>query len=491
LSTSDSGVAPATDSQLRQNRPYRLQSGPSTTVLPSPATYRVAIGPQHSSNSDSSVPEPPKTGHKSNPRPQCCVLRSPKWCLCKCHKIEKISREEGVCPYYPTSSHQDESLNVFNNLLHKFSSEAPEIKVSSSDQQFNSKVPISINYNSNSREALWKVFNAVNVIQLNDILWELLKNKYWGDRDCRVAANFLVGILIPGYFWGHDRFGDMFEPTLPMPLEEMNEAVARLLATYGKPLARTVSSGAGETGYIQSCGATPTSSGAQNQAQTQAVQTPSSPTTVQEEFDADPIYIPGGKISQWDHKRRSSLDSFDMGPPSPGSSIYEESSEPEFEPESYESFDLVENPEPSPSYEAIISGQNPEDIPIWWVLGDRALFRGPNTEGEHDDVPKPGWTFPTRMSISLYSDSDYGELADEERWDKLVVNKPEIVLSETNTGGQKVEMTTVLAAEKKISSSDESQGKAEDEEVEVTCELVENKRSNYESPSVASDDGED
>jgi hypothetical protein len=180
-----------------------------------------------------------------------------------------------------------------------------------------------------------------------------------------------------------------------------------------------------------------------------------------------------------------------MSPPSPGSSIYEESSEPEFEPESYESFDLVENPEPSPSYEAIITSQNRENIPTWWGLGDRALVRVPDMEGGHDDVLKPGRTFPKRMSISLYSDSDYGELEDEERWDRLVVDKPEIVRSRANTGGGEVEMTTVLAAEKKISSSDESEGKPEDEEVEVTCALVEKQRSNYESPSVASDDGED
>jgi hypothetical protein len=185
-----------------------------------------------------------------------------------------------------------------------------------------------------------------------------------------------------------------------------------------------------------------------------------------------------------------------MGPPSPGSSIYEESSEPEFEPESYESFDQVENPEPSPSYEYIIAGQNLEDIPIWWGLGDRALFQGPDTEGELDDVLKSGWTFPKRMSISLYSDSDYGELEDEERWDKLVVNKPETVLSRTNTGGEEVGMTAVLAAEKKIGDSAESDSaepevKPGHDEVEVTSALVEKKMSNYESPSVVSDDGED
>jgi hypothetical protein len=52
-------------------------------------------------------------------------------------------------------------------------------------------------------------------------------------------------------------------------------------------------------------------------------------------------------------------------------------------------------------------------------------------------------------------------------------------------------MTTVLAAEKKISSSDESEGKAEDGEADVTCALVEKKMSNYESPNIVSDDGED
>jgi hypothetical protein len=379
---------------------------------------------------------------------------------------------------------------VFNNLLPKFSSGSPEIKDPASDQQFNSKVPIPITYNYNSREALWKVFNVVDVIQLNDSLRELLNTKHWGDRDCRVAANFLVDILIPGYFWGSNKFGDMFEPTLPMPSKEMREPVARLLATYGKPVASTVSSGAGETSDIQSCGPTPTSSSAEDQAQTKAVETTSSPMTVQEESAPEPIYIPGGKISQWNHKRRDSSDSFDMGPPSPGSSIYEESSAPEFEPKSYGSFDRMENPEPSPSYEAIIAGQNPEDIPIWWGLGDRASFRGPDDECEHDDVLKPGWTFPKRMSISLYSDSDYGELGDEERWDKLVVKKPEIFLSGVNTGGEEVEMTTVLG-EKKISSSDESEGKAEDGEADVTCALVEKKMSNYESPSIVSDDGED
>jgi hypothetical protein len=57
----------------------------------------------------------------------------------------------------------------------------------------------------------------MDVIHFNDSLQGLLKNKYWGDRNCRVAANFLVDILIPGYFWGHDMFGDMFEPTFPMP----------------------------------------------------------------------------------------------------------------------------------------------------------------------------------------------------------------------------------------------------------------------------------
>jgi hypothetical protein len=45
----------------------------------------------------------------------------------------------------------------------------------------------------------------------------------------------------------------------------------------------------------------------------------------------------------------------------------------------------------------------------------------------------------------------------------------------------------VLAAEKNISSSDKFEGKLEDEEVDVTCALVEKQRSNY----VASDDGED
>lgn len=228
-----------------------------------------------------------------------------------------MSRAEGKCPYYPTSSPQDESRNMFNDLLHSFSSESPEIKVSASNQRFKLKVPISINYNYNSREALWKVFSAMDVIQLIDSLQELLKNKYWGDRNCRVAANFLVDILIPGYYWGHDRFGDMFEPTLPIPPKEMKEAVARLLATYGKPVASTVSSDAGETGDIQSLEAARTSTSAQDQAQTQAVQTASSPTTVQEEFASEPIYIPGGNISQWNHKRRDSLDSFDMGPPSP------------------------------------------------------------------------------------------------------------------------------------------------------------------------------
>jgi hypothetical protein len=446
------------------------------------------MGPQSSSDSDSSVPEPPKTAHNSNSCPRCCILRSLKWCRCKCHIIEKIGREEGICPYYPTSSHQGESLDVFNNLLNNFSSEAPEIKVSASEQQFNSNVPISINYNFDARKALWKVLDVLDVIQLKDSLQKLLTDKYCEDCDCRVAANFLVDIIIPGYFWGRDRYGDEFEPTLPMPPKDMKEEVVKLLAIYSKPVASTVSSGAGENGDIQSCEATPTSSSTQ-QAQTQAAETASSPTTVQEESASEPIYIPGGKMSQWNHKRRNSLDSFDMGPPSPGSSIYEESSETEFEPKSYESFDRVDNPELSPSYKATIAGQDPENIPIWWGLGDRAPFRGPDMEGEHDDVLKHGWTFPKRMSISLYSDSDYGELEDEERWDKLVVNKPEIVLSRTNTGWEEVEMTTVLAAEKKISNSTEPE--LEDGEVEVTCALVEKKRSNYESPSVVSDDGED
>jgi hypothetical protein len=306
-----------------------------------------------------------------------------------------------------------------------------------------------------------------------------------------VAANFLVDILIPGYFGGLDRFDDMFEPTLPMPSKEMREPVARLLATYGKLVASTVSSGEGETGDIQSIEAARNSSSEQDKGQTQPVQTPSSPTTVQEESASEPIYILGDKISQWNHKRRDSLNSFDMSPPSTGSSIYEENSEPGFEPKSYESFDLVENPEPSPSYEAITAGQSPEDIPIWWGLGDRLyLFPGKDVEAEHDDVLKPGCTFPKRMSVSVYSDSDYDELEDEERWDKLVVNKPEIFLSRSNSGGEGVEMTTVLAAEK-VSSSDEAEGKAQDGEVKVTCMLVEKKRSNHESPSVESDDGED
>jgi hypothetical protein len=206
LTTSDSGVAPAISYQPRQNSSCQPQSVPSTTLLPSPTTHRVSIGPQRSSNSDSSVPESPKTAHNSNSCPQCCVLRSP-------------------------------------------------------------------------------------VIQLNDSLQKLLDNKYWGDHDCRVAANFVADILVPGFFWGSDRFGDMFEPALPMPPQEMKEAVARLLATYGVPLARTVSSSSGETGDIQSIAAARTSSSAQDQAQTQAVQIASSPTTVQEGSFAEPIYI--------------------------------------------------------------------------------------------------------------------------------------------------------------------------------------------------------
>jgi hypothetical protein len=158
------------------------------------------MGPQRSSHSVPSAPKALKTAHNSNYRPRCCVLQSPKWCRCKCHIVEKISREEGKCTYYPTRSPQDESRNTFNDLLHRFSSEAPEIKVSASDQRFKSKVPISINYNYNSREALWKVFSAMDVIHFNDSLQGLLKNKYWGDRNCRVAANFLVDILMPGYF---------------------------------------------------------------------------------------------------------------------------------------------------------------------------------------------------------------------------------------------------------------------------------------------------
>jgi hypothetical protein len=99
----------------------------------------------------------------------------------------------------------------------------------------------------------------------------------------------------------------------------------------------------------------------------------------------------------------------------------------------------VENCEPSPIYEAVIAGQNPKVIPIWGGgLGDRALFRGPDTKGEHDDVLKLGWTFPKRLSSSFYSESDYDELEDEERWDMLVVNKPEIVLSRTSTAGKKL-----------------------------------------------------
>jgi hypothetical protein len=171
-STSDSGVAPAIDSQPRQIKSCQRQSVPSTTLLPSPTTQQASIGPQNSSDSDSSVPEPPKTAYNTDSRPQCCVLRSPKWCRCKCHKIEKQSREEGTCPYWSTSSLQDESRNSFNDLLHRISSEDPEIKVSASDQRFNSNVPISISYSYsyNPREALWKVFNAVDVIQLNDSL---------------------------------------------------------------------------------------------------------------------------------------------------------------------------------------------------------------------------------------------------------------------------------------------------------------------------------
>jgi hypothetical protein len=128
--------------------------------------------------------------------------------------MERISHEEGICPYWSTSSLQDEGRSVFNDL-HRFSSDAPEIKISSSGQQFNSNGPISINYDFDSHKAVWKGFNTVDVIHLNDSLWELLKNKLWGDHGRRVVANFLVDILIPGSSWGHDRLGDMFEPYPP------------------------------------------------------------------------------------------------------------------------------------------------------------------------------------------------------------------------------------------------------------------------------------
>jgi hypothetical protein len=81
-----------------------------------------------------------------------------------------------------------------------------------------------------------------------------------------------------------------------MPSKEMIEPVARLLVAYGKSVASTVSSGAGETGDIPSIEAARTSSSAQDQARTQAAKTTSSPTTVQDVSSAELIYIPGGKF---------------------------------------------------------------------------------------------------------------------------------------------------------------------------------------------------